>query len=35
MLRDEGFQFQVCKNHDVKCAVVKRAHRTICDRHYK
>ena len=31
MLRVEGIQFQVCKNPDVKCAVVERAHRTILD----
>jgi len=32
MLRDEGIPFQVCKNPDVKCAVVEHAHRTIRDR---
>jgi len=32
MLRDEGIQFQVCMNRDVKCAVVERAHRTIRER---
>jgi len=35
MLCDEGIQFQVCRNPDVKCAVVERAHRTISDRLYK
>ena len=35
MLRDEGIQFQVCRNPDVKFAVVERAHRTIRDRLYK
>jgi len=35
MLRDEGIQFQMCRNPDVKCAVVERAHRTIRDRLYK
>ena len=35
MLRDEGIHFQVCRNHDVKCAVVESAHRTIRDRHLK
>jgi hypothetical protein len=35
MLREEGIQFQVCKNADVKCVVVERAHRTICDRLYR
>ena len=28
MLRDGGIQFQVCKNTNVKCAVVEGAHRT-------
>jgi hypothetical protein len=32
MLRDEGIQFQVCRNPDVKYAVVERVHRTIRDR---
>ena len=33
MLRDEGgIQFQVCRNPDLKCAVVERVHRTIRDR---
>ena len=32
MLRVEGIQFQVCRNTDVKCAVVERAQRTIRDR---
>ena len=31
MLRDEGIQFQVYRNPDVKCAVVERVHRTIRD----
>ena len=35
MLRDEGIQFQKCRNPDVKCAVVERAQRTIRDRLYK
>ena len=35
MLRDEGIQFQVCRNRDVKCEVVARAQRTIRDRLYK
>ena len=29
MLKLEGIQFQVCKNPDVKCSVIERAHRTI------
>ena len=35
MLKREGIQFQVCKNSDMKCSVVERAHRTIRDRLYK
>ena len=35
MLRDEGIQFQVCRNPNVKCAVVERAHPTIRDSLYK
>ena len=35
MLKREGIQFQVCRNPDVKCSVVERANRTICDRLYK
>ena len=35
ILRDEGIQFQVCRNPDVKCAVVERTHGTIRDRLYK
>ena len=35
MLRDEGIQFQVRRNHDMKCAVVERALRAIRDRLYK
>ena len=31
MLRDEGIQFQFCRNPDVKCAVIERVHRTIRD----
>ena len=29
MLREEAIQVQMCKNPDVKCAVVERAHRTL------
>ena len=32
MLRDEGTQFRVSRNPDLKCAVVERVHRTIRDR---
>ena len=28
MLREESIQFQICRNPDVKCAVVERVHRT-------
>jgi len=36
MLRDEDcIQFQLCRNPDLKCAVVERVHPTICDRLYK
>jgi len=29
MLKPEGIQFYVCRNPDMKCAVMERAHRTI------
>jgi hypothetical protein len=32
LLQREGIQFQVCKNPDIKCSVIERTHRTICDR---
>jgi hypothetical protein len=35
MLKREGIQHQICKNPDVKCSIVERAHRTIRDRIYK
>ena len=35
MLHAEGFQFQVSRNPDVKCAVVEPVHRTITDRLFK
>ena len=35
ILKREGIQFPVCKNPDVKCSVVQRAHRTIKNRIYK
>jgi len=35
MLREEGIQFKVCRNTDVKCAVVERSQRTIQDILYK
>ena len=34
LLKQEGIQFQVCKNHDIKCSIVERAHRTIRDKLY-
>ena len=34
-LRLERIQFQICKNPDVKCFVIERAHRTIRDKLYK
>ena len=35
ILKQEGIQFQVCKNPDVKCLCIERAHRTIRDKLYK
>ena len=35
MLRDEDIEFQVCRNTELKCAVVERVHRTIRDRLHK
>ena len=35
MLRREGIQFHVCRNPDVKCAFVERAHRTLRNKLYK
>jgi hypothetical protein len=35
MLRREGIEHRTCKNPDIKCAVVERAHRTIRDKLYK
>ena len=35
MLRDDGIQFQVCRNPDLKCAVVEGAHSTIRDKLFK
>jgi hypothetical protein len=34
MLEREGIQFQICRNPDVKCSVIERAHRTIRDKLY-
>ena len=35
MLKRQGIQFQVCRNHKVKCSVFERAKTTIRDRLYK
>ena len=35
MLKREGTQFHVCRNPDVKCAVVERAHRTLRNKFYR
>jgi transposase InsO family protein len=35
MLKREGTQFLMCRNPDVKCAVVKRAHRTLRNKLYR
>jgi transposase InsO family protein len=31
MLKKEGIQFQVCRDPNVKCAIIERSHRTIRD----
>ena len=31
LLRKEGIQYQVCRDPNVKCAIVERSHRTIRD----
>jgi transposase InsO family protein len=35
MLKKEGIEFHVCRDSNVKCAVVERSHRTIRDQLYK
>jgi len=35
LLKSEGIQFQVCRNPDVKCAVVERVNRTLRDKLYR
>ena len=35
MLKRKGIRVQVCKNPDVKCAVVDRAHRTLRNKLYR
>ena len=32
LLKREGIEFQVCRNPDVKCSVVERVNRTLCDK---
>ena len=35
LLRKEGIQFQVCRDPNVKCAIVERSHRTIREKLYR
>jgi hypothetical protein len=35
MLKREGIQFQVCRNPDVKCAIVEKVQRSILEKLYK
>ena len=35
VLKKEGIQIQVCRDPNVKCAIVEGRHRTICDKLYK
>ena len=35
MLRKEGIQFQVCRDPNVKCAIVERSHRSIREKLYR
>ena len=35
LLKQEGIQFQDCKNPDIKCSCIERAHRAIRDKLYK
>jgi transposase len=35
MLKKEGIQFQVCRDANVKCAIVERSHQALHDRVYK
>ena len=35
MLKNEGIQFQVCRNPDVKCSIIETVQRTIRDRLHK
>jgi len=35
MLKRENIQYQVCRNPDVKCSIIERAHRTLREKIYK
>ena len=35
LLRKEGIQFQVCRDPNVKCAIVERSHRTVREKLYR
>jgi len=35
MLKVKGIQFQICKNPDVKCSLIERAHHNIWDKLHK
>jgi transposase InsO family protein len=35
MLKREGIEFQICRNPDIKCSFVERAHHTIRDKFYR
>ena len=35
MLRKEGIQFQICKDPNVKCAIVERSHRTVREKLFR
>ena len=34
-MKQDGFQFQICRNPDIKCSCIERAHRTIRHKLYK
>ena len=35
MLKREGIEFSVCRNPDLKCSIIERAHRTLRDKLFK
>jgi hypothetical protein len=35
ILKRDGIQLQICKNPDIKCSIIERAHRTIRDKLFK